>query len=421
MISPWDFVSPSGATAGRFTVMYWCPQAPSTSKCSSCVVDGNTTSAKRAVSVRKCSSTTVNRSSRARPRRTRPASGCTTAGFVPQIIRPCTGGPSDGSVSVSPSLRHVQKPRRRTCRDQVGPLGFHRVDLRRGLDEHAAAAVTPVPAEHCKRMQRANESFAVRALLRPDAGADEGRSRLRELARKPHHGLRVDPAHLGHAIRRPWRDRCRDGIEIGAGAACEVEVRKSLLEHHAGHARGENGVGAGTERDVLVALPRRPRADRVEADHPRAMTPARLLDEMPVMMAGRQDVDAPQQDQAAVHGGFGVEAERQAFLRGLVGGDVADAAADAACAECVEEPHRAAKLHDPHRAEIAVRQQRLRAVRGCDGGETLGHQIECRIPRDALELSGALRTDPAQRMKQPVGCIGPGRIVVDLGAERRRG
>ena len=73
------------------------------SVCSSCVVAGSTMSACRAVSVRNCSLTTVNRSSRRRPRSIFACSGATTIGFelntnsdrigVGSFISPVSAGP----------------------------------------------------------------------------------------------------------------------------------------------------------------------------------------------------------------------------------------------------------------------------------------------------------------------------------------
>jgi hypothetical protein len=93
----------------------------------------------------------------------------------------------------------------------------------------------------------------------------------------------------------------------------------------------------------------------------------------------------------------------------------------AARAERVEDPQERAALHHPHRTEVVVRQQRLRAVAGDDQAEALGDQVECGLPGDALEPPLALRTDAAQRVEQPVGRIGARLVVVHLGAEHAPG
>ena len=71
------------------------------------MVAGSTMSAKAAVSVRNCSCTQVNRSSRAKPLCTSSSSGQTIAGLVFWISMPVTGGPffsaSRSPVRIGPS------------------------------------------------------------------------------------------------------------------------------------------------------------------------------------------------------------------------------------------------------------------------------------------------------------------------------
>ena len=88
----------------------------------------------------------------------------------------------------------------------------------------------------------------------------------------------------------------------------------------------------------------------------------------------------PEKDEAAVRHLLRVEAKWQSFSRDRYRGDAADATGLTARAKGMEQAHRRAHLHDPHRAHVAVRQQRFRTVLVDDGGETLRDKVDRGVP-----------------------------------------
>jgi hypothetical protein len=69
---------------------------------------------------------------------------------------------------------------------------------------------------------------------------------------------------------------------------------------------------------------------------------------------------------------------------------------------------------------------RVTAVRSIRRGrdhraEARGDQIERLVPRDALEASFSLASDPAQGVKDAVGAVDPVQVLVDLGAQEAAG
>ena len=70
---------------------------------------------------------------------------------------------------------------------------------------------------------------------------------------------------------------------------------------------------------------------------------------------------------------------------------------------------------------IPVGQQRFWAMFGGDGGEAARDQVDRRLPRHPLELTGALWSNASERVQQAVGVVGPGGVVVDLRTEDAAG
>ena len=219
-------------------------------------------------------------------------------------------------------------------------------------------------------MQTADERLALCGLLRPNASADHCGSSGGELTREADNGIGSNATNLGHPIRRPGGELAGEVIKVGAGPARKLKVCETLLEHHAPHAGGEDGVRTGTKLDVFVALLGGASADRVDADDARAMSIARLLHEVPVVMACREHVDAPEKDEAALRHLLRVEAKRQSFPFNGHRRNGARSTRLTARAKCMEQTHRRAHLHNPHRAHVAVRQQRFRTMFVNDGGES---------------------------------------------------
>ena len=101
-------------------------------------------------------------------------------------------------------------------------------------------------------------------------------------------------------------------------------------------------------------------SDRIDADDPGAALTARLIHEVPVVMARREQVRAPEQYETAVHNVFRVKAMRMPLLREHISGSTADASVEPRRPERMEDSHQGAALDDTHRAEVVQRQDRLR-------------------------------------------------------------
>ncbi len=201
-----------------------------------------------------------------------------------------------------------------------------------------------------------------------------------ELTSEANDCLGSDATNLGHPIRRPGGELGGKVFKVRAGPAREFKVRETLLEHYAPHPGGEDGVRTGTRLNVFVALLGRAGPDRVNADDAGGMSMARLLHEVPMVMAGRQHVDAPEKDEAALRHLLGVEAKRQSFP---FNGDRRNGAWStrlAARTKGMEQTHRRARLHNPHGAHVAVRQQRFRPVFVGVRGETFRDKVGRSIP-----------------------------------------
>ncbi len=78
-------------------------------------------------------------------------------------------------------------------------------------------------------------------------------------------------------------------------------------------------------------------------------------------------------------------------------------------------------LHQPHRAGIVVRPDRLAAMLARLGLELLGHDVERVAPRNLAELFRSLRTGPAQRLHQPIRMMDALGVARHLLADHARG
>ena len=138
-------------------------------------------SAKSAVSVMRCSSTTVNRSSRARPACTRVWSGLLAAGFASNTTIAATGG-SSNSVSASPRrdmlivrAGGVGRSAGTATRPELMPP---KCAARHAQD--AAADVPEVARERGQREHRAHGRAGTAVPLQAEAEADRSGARVRE-------------------------------------------------------------------------------------------------------------------------------------------------------------------------------------------------------------------------------------------------
>ena len=142
------------------------------------------------------------------------------------------------------------------------------------------------------------------------------------------------------------------------------------------------------------------RPPRVDDDELRAR-PARAVDDRHDVEVRPRHVAAPGDDQLRVLRLLGADAGRRTERPDpRLGPDAAaeGPAIEQAGAELVEEPevHRPAG-QEPVRPGVVQRQDRLRAVGGDDGGESLVDDVERLGPRDALEAPLPLGAHPAQR------------------------
>ena len=201
-------------------------------------------------------------------------------------------------------------------------------------------------------------------------------------------------------------------------------VLGAARDDHVEQAERERGVGARERREVLVRLRGGAGPERVDRDDVRALL-ARLEDELPQVVAARQRVRPPQQDQLRVLEGLGVHPGRRA---GHVGGALAarDAAGGhvvARGAEHVPQPlARAAleALHVPERARPLKGPDRLAAELVADRVQLGGDRLQRLVPADPLELPLALAADALERVQEPVRRPGVLEIAVELRAQRAR-
>jgi hypothetical protein len=244
------------------------------------------------------------------------------------------------------------------------------------------------------------------------------------IACQPQHLLGHDAAGARDTLGRPLARALGERFVTHGVAVDVIPIDERLVDQHVHDPEGERRVGAGQQRDVLVALFRRRAAIRIDRDELRT-APLRFLRAGPEMQVRSDRVAAPDQDQPAVDVLLDVHADRRADYRspsGLAGGR-ADRAVEQRRAETMEEApiHRRA-LQKAHRARIAVGQYRLRSVTRCsDGTKALGDLAECLLPGDARKASFALRADPSHRMAQPLRRVRAIEVVRDLSAKHAGG
>ena len=145
----------------------------------------------------------------------------------------------------------------------------------------------------------------------------------------------------------------------------------------------ERRIGTGPDRDPLVALIGRARAQRIDRDHARAAL-ARLAHERPEMRIRRERVRSPQQHEIALGQTLRIGADTRADRHPHPhrAGHRADGAIEHRGAEQMEEAliHRAA-LDEPHRAGVRIRKNRLRSVCGAgDRAEPARDLVERLVP-----------------------------------------
>ena len=221
------------------------------------------------------------------------------------------------------------------------------------------------------------------------------------------------------------RDARAELVEAERVRGDVVAILEPSLEQHVHHPERERGVGAGANRDPLVALRGGARSNRIDGDDRRALGPC-LEHERPQVRIRRQRVRPPEQHEVALGNAFGVgadvRADRHAHADGA--GHRADRAVEHRRADEVEESpvHRRALDH-PHRAGVRIGQDRLRSVARTRGSRSAAsaisssassHETRSNLPR-------ALWADAAQRVQEPIAMVGSLDVAIDLGAEKAAG
>ena len=135
-------------------------------------------------------------------------------------------------------------------------------------------------------------------------------------------------------------------------------------------------------------------------------------------------VRSPQNDQSTVDEVLREHAHRRALGEAdpCGRGVLADRPLEACGPETGEETtvDRLA-LDDPLGPEVAVGQDRGRAVSVDDLAEAARDLVEGLIPADPHELASALRTNATQRVEDAVGAVDALEVVVDLGTQATTG
>ena len=262
-------------------------------------------------------------------------------------------------------------------------------------------------------------AHALHAVVQPD----RRRRQRRVVARQAAHLVRAQAAFGRRALGGPGQ-RLRAQLLPAVDMPGDVVVVQPVLGDQLVHqAQRQRAVGAGQQRQVLVALVRGLGLARVDADQLRALALG-LVGEGPEMQVGGDRVAAPDEDQLRLGEVRQVHADlvpvggrqRRAAGRG------ADGAVQAGRAQPVEEAARhGLALQQAHGAGIAVGEDGLRVARR-DRLQAAGDLGDRLVPADALEARRfVLGVDALERVQHALRVVGPLRVARDLGAQRAVG
>ncbi|MDT4834220.1 hypothetical protein FQZ97_678540 [compost metagenome] len=306
---------------------------------------------------------------------------------------------------------------------QVGALQRGAVDrvVARAAEQQAARAVAPGADQRRQAGDGARRVAAAAHALHAVVQADRGR-----LGRAVGLGQRDDlclgnAADLGRTRRRPLQRALAQLLPAQRVVGDVVVVEPVVHDEFVHERQRQRGVGAGQQRDVLVALVGGFGLARVDAHQPRAGALGGLGVAPEVQVAG-DGVAAPDEDEL----GLGEELDAHADLgaqrvdHGFAARHRADGAVQQRGAQLVEEApvHRFA-LHQAHGARIAVGENCFRFR--LQSPKMRGDIVQCSLPRDGLEAAAALGTDAFQGLHEPLGMVIAFDVAGHLGAQHAAG
>ncbi len=284
---------------------------------------------------------------------------------------------------------HVDRAHRRR---QIGALHRRRIEreVRARRQLHSAAGPAPMPGQRGQAGDGAHGHPAAGVPLQSVVHANERRLRASVSLAERDDDFRRDAGDARDSLRRILARALAQRVESHGVARDVVVVLQSALEDDVHHPQRQRRVGAGLNADPFVALRRGARLNRVDGDDRRAAR-LRLEHERPQVGIRRERVRAPQQHEVALGDPLGVRpdvrAQRHAHADGA--GHGADRSVEHRRADGMEEPAVDRRsLHDPHRAGVRIRKDRLRAVaRTSNVVQARRDLVERLVPRNPRKFS----------------------------------
>ena len=256
-----------------------------------------------------------------------------------------------------------------------------------------------------QRADRADRLPAAGVTLERHTEADDGRLCGGELLGERPDVRRFD---AGDPLDIVGRELGRAGFQLLEAVSVLLDIvaiDQSLRDDRIDDAHRQSAVGARPRADMPVAGLGRARTVAVD-DHHLGAALLCLEHERPMMQIGRDGVARPDDDELGMHEAFRVDPAGRAD-RQEPGGRRAGRAEGLLVhrgAEAIEERIAGVDaLHQAHIAEIGIGHDRLAAIGGDDLAPAPADLGDRLVPGDPLELLGAFRPGPAQRIFQPVG------------------
>ena len=283
----------------------------------------------------------------------------------------------------------------------------------------AAADVAPRARQSRNAADGADGLAAAVMPLECDAHADCGRLSGRQLARELADVVSGDAGDLLGPFRRARAGAFLQFIEADRVIVDVVLIDEALRDDRVDERHRQRAVRAGLGANVPVGFLGRARSVSVDNDDLGAEL-LRIAHDRPVMQVGADAVAGPDDDVLGMNVALRIEtggrADRQQPSRARA--FAAERALAYGRAQAVEKGVTAVEaVHQPLMPEVAVRDDRLRAVFGDDGLPARDDLIQCFIPRDAFELLGPLRPNAPHWIKHAVGMVVAGLVVLQLHAK----